>query len=97
MNRVQRITFGVIALALLFAGIYGTVAAVDPTWPGLVIRTGMIMGAIWFAAPSFSNVSRRLLIGSGIVAAVVVIRPTLILWGLITGLVAALLAGRSKH
>jgi len=42
-------------------------------------------------------VSRRLLIGSGVVAAVVVIRPTLILWGLIAGLAAALLAGRSKH
>lgn len=97
MSNAQRISFGVFALALLIVGAYGAVTSVDPTWPGLLIRAGIVVAAIWFAAPSVSRVSRRTVIGISVVAAVLVIRPRLILLGLAAGVAAALLAGRSKR
>ena len=96
MDRSQRITLGVIALAFLAGGDVAAFLGLDPAWPGVVLRAGIILGAIWFAAPAFSRLSRRTAIGVGIVAAVIVIRPTLILWGLVAGLAALVLVGRSK-
>lgn len=96
MTRSQRITLGLIALAFLAAGGVAAFLGLDPAWPGVVLRAGIILAAIWFAAPAFSRLSRRTAIGVGVVAAVIVIRPTLILWGLVAGLAALVLAGRNK-
>ncbi len=96
MTAQQRTTLGVLAVLFLAVGGFGAARRLDPAWPGVMLRAGMLLGAIWFAAPAFGRVSQRVLIGVGIVAAVLVIRPTLILWGLAAGLAGIILAGRAN-
>ena len=96
MTRSQRTTLGLIAAVFLGVGAYASLADLDPAWPPMMLRAGILLGAIWFAAPAFSRVNRRAAIGVGVVALVVVVRPTLILWGLVAGLAAIVLAGRAN-
>ena len=95
MDRLQRITIGVAAVAALAVGGYGIAVSLDPSWPPIVLRSGIILAALWFAAPAFKTASRREWIGVSVVAAVVAIRPRLILWGLAAALIAAIVFGRS--
>lgn len=89
-------TLGVLAVLFLSVGGYGALRRLDPAWPGVMLRAGILLAALWFAAPAFGRLSRRVLIGVGIVAAVIVVRPTLILWGLAAGLAGIVLAGRAN-
>ena len=97
MDRAQRITIGVIAALFLGVGAVGAIADLDPAWPEFLLRGGILLTAIWFAAPAFSRLPRRVLIGLSVVALMLVIRPRLILWGIVIGVGAAVLAGRSRE
>ena len=96
MSNAQRLSLGVVALVVLAAGIYGALANLDPTWPGLLVRSGMVLGAVWFAAPALARVSRRWLIGFSIAAAVIIVRPRLVLFALVAGAIATIFAGRVR-
>jgi hypothetical protein len=97
MDRAQRISIGVVALLALVAGGIGVALDLDPTWPPLLLRAAIVIGAIWFAGPVFHRVTRRVGIGLAVVAAVIVVRPRLILWALVVGALTAIVVGRSSE
>lgn len=84
-------------MVALGAGVIGLLADLDPTWPPLFLRAGIVLFAVWFAGPAFARVPRRVGYGLAAVAVVLVIRPRLILWALAVGLVVAVAAGRTKR
>ena len=96
MTNAQRASIGVVAAVLFIAGAVGLIADLEPGWPDIVLRASILLAAIWFAAPAFSRLPRRVAIATGVVAAVVVVRPRLILFGLAAGAIALILAGRAK-
>ncbi len=69
----------------------------QPGWPQLLVRAGIMLAAVWVAAPGFNRVPRRLLIGLATAAVVLVIRPRLFLVGLGLGLIAMIAIGRSSE
>jgi hypothetical protein len=85
-RNVERITLGIVATLLIGAGAIGMVVSDDPGWPGIVLRSGIILAAIWFALPNLTRLSRRAWIAIGIPAVVLLFRPRLILWGLALGI-----------
>ncbi len=63
----------------------------EPGWPGIVLRAGIILGAIWLVLPNLRRVNRRTWATIGIPALVLLLRPQLILWGAAVGFVVWLL------
>ena len=93
----QRWFFGIVAAGFIIGGLVLTFAS-DPgpdelAWGGILLRTGMILGAWWLVLPNARRVRPATWVSVGIVAAVLVVRPRLVLWGL---LVAALVALGSR-
>lgn len=84
-RNIERIMLGIAAAVLVVAGTIGMVVSDDPGWPGIVLRSGIILAAIWFALPSLTRLSRRAWVSIGIPAVVLMFRPRLILWGLALG------------
>ena len=84
-RNVERIMLGVAAALLVGAGAIGMAVTDDPGWPGIVLRSGIILAAIWFALPSLTRLSQRAWITIAIPALVLLFRPRLILWGLALG------------
>ena len=78
-------------------GGYGLLAIETPGWPQLLLRAGIMLTAVWIAAPGFKNIPRRVLIAVGGVGAVLVLRPSLILWGAAVSAIAAIALGRSNR
>ena len=89
---MQRITLGLIALGLLIAGTLGTftdlLGADSLWWGGVSLRAGAILGVSWLVMPKAQNVPRFLWVGLGIFAAVLAIRPRLVLFGIVLAFVA---------
>jgi len=76
---------GLIAIGMLGAGLVGWVTDADPGWPAILIRTAIILLAIWLAAPGFNRVPRRVAVGVATAITVVAFRPRLILAALAIG------------
>ena len=97
MDRAQRTSIGIVAALFLGVGAVGAIADLDPTWPQILLRAGIVLSALWIAAPVLRRLPRRVLIGGAVVAAVLLVRPRLIVWGVLAAIVAGILAGRDRR
>ena len=83
---MQRSTLGIIALSILIAGSLGffteLFGADSRWWGGVALRAGAILGVSWLVMPKARHVPRYLWVGLGIFAAVLAIRPRLVLVGI---------------
>lgn len=70
----MRITFGLLAVVSIAGGVVAWQLD-DGTLAGILIRVGVILGALWFGWPSLIAVDRRRLWIAVPVGAVVVLRP----------------------
>ena len=83
----ERHLLGAIALIMLGGGAIGLATESDPGWPGIVLRSGIILGAIWIGLPSLRRMRRRTMAAFAIPVVVLMVRPRLILIGVVVGLV----------
>lgn len=93
---MQRAVLGVISLALIAWGVADMVwwdTAGGGTTGGVLLRAGLVLGAIWLALPGLRRVPRNVLIWAAGVAALLVARPRLLLIGLPAAIVLAVLTG----
>ncbi len=93
---MQRAVLGVVSLALIVWGVLDMVwwdTAGAGTTGGVLLRAGLVLGAIWLALPGLRRVPRHLLIWGAGVAALLVVRPRLLLIGLPAAIVLAVLTG----
>ena len=88
---MHRPSLGIASLALIVGGAVFMVWPIDgdPYFGAIGVRAGLVLGALWLALPNIRRVPRWLLSAVGVLAAVVIVRPRLILWAIpIAGLVA---------
>ena len=98
---MSRSFLGVSALGFLIAGLVATFV-VDPApdeliWGGVLLRAGMLMGAWWLVLPSSRRLRPQTWWAIAVLGVVLVIRPRLVLWGLLLAVVVAIGGwGRSR-
>ena len=89
---MQRIALGVLALVLFVAGSLGAFTGVlgdeAEWWGGVAVRAGAILAVFWLVMPKAGDVSRAVWVGLGIFAAVLAIRPRLVLFGIVLAFIA---------
>jgi hypothetical protein len=92
-NPTNRRIIGIAALAAVVGGgiVYWNGAIANG---GVLLRSGVILGAIWFAWPALARVDRRWLIPAVLAIVVLVTRPALLLWVLPALVVLGLLRRR---
>jgi hypothetical protein len=99
---MSRPFLGISALGFLITGLVATFV-VDPApdeliWGGVLLRAGMLMGAWWLVLPSARRLRPQTWWAIAIVGVVLVLRPRLVLWGLLAALVVILSGwGRSRR
>lgn len=97
---MHRPTLGAIAAILLLAGAVGiwltTPGTQEHIWAAIVLRSGAVIGAIWLALPAMRRTSKRALVVVAILAAVLVLRPKMVVLALPVLLVLALLTPRFR-
>ncbi len=79
------------AAAMIIGGTVGMITQDQPGWPGIVLRSGIILAAIWVATPSLRRVRRKTWLALAIPALVLMLRPRLLVWGLAGGGIAWIL------
>lgn len=100
---MHRPTLGFISLALMIGGAFLMARPVDgDTYLGAIgLRSGLVLGAIWVALPNIRRAPRWLLYAAAVPAAVLIVRPRLVLYALPVAVVVALFgvasAGRSRR
>lgn len=95
-GNLERNMLGAVALIMIGSGAAGMLTVDDPGWPGIVLRSGIILGAIWVALPSLRRLQRRTWIAIGIPALVLMFRPWLILWGALAGAIVWVFSRRNR-
>ncbi|MDH3500231.1 MAG: hypothetical protein OEM97_08925 [Acidimicrobiia bacterium] len=95
-GNLERNLLGAIALVMVVSGTAGMLTVAEPGWPGIVLRSGIILAAIWVALPSLRRLQRRTWIAIGIPALVLMFRPWLILWGGLAGVVVWVFSRRKR-
>lgn len=76
-----------VAAMLLVGGAMLIVAAWDDTFGGVLVRSGVMLGAVWLALPRARELSQTTWAGIAVFGIVLVARPRLILWGFLASLV----------
>lgn len=95
---MNRTALGVAVALLLVVGAVMTVAPdMDSMTGGVLLRSGLVLGAVWLVLPRARELSTTTWLGIGIFASVLVVRPRLILWGLLVGGVVSLLGVRTRR
>jgi hypothetical protein len=83
---MQRRALGSIALVLLVFGSLSTFTDIidsdDAVLGGVALRTGLILGAFWLVMPRARTVPRAVWAGMAVFAAVLALRPRLVLVGI---------------
>ena len=97
----QRWFLGIVAGGFLAGGLVLALVA-DPgpdelAWGGILLRSGMLMGAWWLVLPNARRVRRATWVSVGIVAIVLAVRPRLILWGLLVAILVAFGSGWGRR
>lgn len=95
---MHRPTLGIITLLLGAAGVTWWL------WPGtegdvaaqVVVRAAVILGALWVGLPAIERSPRWLGIALGVVAVILIIRPRLIIWGLVIAVIIGVLGARGR-
>lgn len=89
------------ALALAVAGSLGTFTNVfgedSLWWGGVALRAGAILGVFWLVIPKARHLPRFLWVGLGIFAAVLAIRPRLVLLGIGLAFVAMVVVALAQR
>ena len=90
---MHRPTLGVIAALLAVGGVLAM--AVDlgeghVVWGGMLLRSGVVLGAIWLVLPSARRIPAAGWVAIAIFSAVLVFRPRLVVWGLLASVVVAM-------
>lgn len=68
----------------------------DPYVGAVAVRAGLVLGALWLALPNIHRAPRWLLLGAAVLAAVIVVRPRLVVYSFPVAIAVALLgASRS--
>ena len=95
---MNRTALGIAVVILLVAG---TIMMIVPDWDtmtgGVLLRAGLMLGAVWLVLPRARELSGTTWLGIGIFAAVLVARPRLVLWGLAVGGPVSLLGLRTRN
>ncbi len=89
---MHRPTLGVIAGLLVAGGAFAMLVDLGENhvvWGGMLLRAGLVLGAVWLVLPSARRIPVAGWLGIGIFSAVVVFRPRLVLWGLALSVVVA--------
>lgn len=69
----------------------------DPHFGAIGVRAGLVLGALWLALPNIRRAPRWLLTSIGVLAAVLIVRPRLILYALPIAILASIFgAGRRR-
>ncbi len=69
----------------------------DPYLGAVSVRAGLVLGALWLALPNIRRAPRWLLSAVGVLAAVLIIRPRLLLYALPVAAVVAFLGATSRR
>ncbi|MEE8498081.1 MAG: hypothetical protein V3S62_06080 [Acidimicrobiia bacterium] len=97
----QRWFLGVVAAGFLAGGLVLALVS-DPgpdelAWGGILLRSGMLLGAWWLVLPNARRVRRTTWVSAGIVGIVLAVRPRLILWGLLVAVLVAFSSARGRR
>lgn len=82
---MQRTALGAISLVLIVGGAIGAFAGLlddSEWWGGVSLRAGLILGVLWLVMPKARDVPPPVWAGVGMFAAVLAIRPRLVLLGI---------------
>ncbi len=69
----------------------------DPYLGAVSVRAGLVLGALWLALPNIRRAPRWLLSAVGVLAAVLIVRPRLLLYALPVAAVVAFLGATSRR
>ena len=69
----------------------------DPYLGAVSVRAGLMLGALWLALPNIRRAPRWLLSAVGVLAAVLIVRPRLLLYALPVAAVVAFLGATSRR
>lgn len=69
----------------------------DPYLGAVSFRAGLVLGALWLALPNIRRAPRWLLSAVGVLAAVLIVRPRLLLYALPVAAVVAFLGATSRR
>jgi hypothetical protein len=98
---MQRRVLGIIAAALLGAGLIGSFTSVlgadSLWWGGVTLRSGAILGCLWLVMPRVSGVPVAVWVGGGVFAVFLAVRPRLILFGLAASFVAMVIVAVARR
>ncbi len=98
---MSRSYLGVVAAGFLVGGLVLTFVS-DPgpdelAWGGILLRSGMLLGAWWLVLPNARRIRPATWVSVGIVAAVLAVRPRLVLWGLVIAALVMIGAGWERR
>jgi hypothetical protein len=69
----------------------------DPYLGAVSVRAGLVLGALWLALPNVRRAPRWMLSAVGVLAAVLIVRPRLLLYALPVAAVVAILGATSRR
>jgi hypothetical protein len=69
----------------------------DPYFGAIGIRAGLVLGALWLALPNIRRAPRWLLSSAGVLAAVLIVRPRLILYALPVSVIVAIFSAATRR
>jgi hypothetical protein len=81
----ERTALGALAIVAICAGVWGMITSEGPGWPGITLRSGIILAAIWIALPNLRRLRPATWYAMAAPTFVLLARPRLILWGLALG------------
>ena len=99
---MHRPTLGVISLILIIGGGILMLRPIDgDSYLGAIgMRSGLVLGAVWLALPNIRRMPHWLLYALAVLAAVLIVRPRLVLYAFPVAAVVAILgatAGSRQH
>ncbi len=95
---MHRPTLGVISLVLIIGGAILMLRPIDgDSYLGAIgVRSGLVLGAIWVALPNIRRAPHWLLYAVAVLAAVLIVRPRLVLYALPVAAVVAIVGATSR-
>jgi hypothetical protein len=69
----------------------------DPYFGAIGVRAGLVLGALWLALPNIRRAPRWLLSSIGVLAAVLIVRPRLILYALPIAILVSIVGAGSRR
>lgn len=79
---MNRSALGVLSLVLLVVGAFQMATATgDGSLGGVFVRASLVLGAVWLVLPNARRVPRAVWAGISAFAAVLILVPRLVIWG----------------